>query len=60
MKLCAWRDDVDVADAHRLLSELNGSRDDIWRRLQPYLQPGRELKARYAFDDLWDELHGNS
>lgn len=54
MKLCAWRDDVDIADAARMLQELAGDHDDVWRRIEPFLQPGRELKARYAFDDLWD------
>lgn len=58
MKLCAWRDDVDVADARRLLKELAGSQEEIWGRVQPFLQPGRELKATYAFRDLWEELHG--
>lgn len=57
MKLCSWRDDVDVADARRLLQELSGSQDEIWERVKPFLQPGRELKATYAFDDLWEERH---
>ena len=58
MKLCAWRDDVDIADARRLLQELGGSQEEIWRRVEPFLQLGRELKATYAFADLWEELHG--
>jgi len=58
MKLCAWRDDVDIADARRLLQELSGSRQQVWDRVTPLLQPGKELKATYAFDDLWEELHG--
>lgn len=58
MKLCAWRDDVDVADARRLLAELPGTHEIIWRSIEPYLQPGRELKAKYAFEDLWEESHG--
>jgi hypothetical protein len=60
MKLCAWRDDVDIADARRLLRELSGSREEIWARIEPLLQPGHELKATYAFDDLWEELHGKA
>ena len=47
MKLCAWRDDVDIADARRLLAELSGTHEDIWRQVEAYLQPGRELKAKY-------------
>jgi hypothetical protein len=58
MKLCAWRDDVDIADARKLLSELSGDYDSIWKQVEPHLQPGRQLTAKLAFDDLWDELHG--
>lgn len=58
MKLCAWRDDVDIADARRLLQELSGSREQIWAHVKPFLQLGKELKATYAFADLWEELHG--
>jgi hypothetical protein len=25
-----------------------------WRSIVPHLVPGRELKAQYAFDDLWE------
>ncbi len=57
MKLCAWRDDVDIGDARRLLSELAGSREEIWNALEPYLTPGLELKAQYAFEDLWETSH---
>jgi hypothetical protein len=60
MKLCAWRDDVDIEDARLLLSRQPGGRDELWRRLEPHLVPGRELKARYAFDDLWEALYGHS
>ncbi|MFL5802420.1 MAG: DUF6036 family nucleotidyltransferase, partial [Roseiflexaceae bacterium] len=37
MKLCAWRDDVDIADASRLLTDLahTGRREELWRRLVP-------------------------
>jgi predicted nucleotidyltransferase len=54
MKLCAWRDDTDVADAARLLAELRGNNDEIWAKIEPHLQLGQELKARYAFEDLCD------
>ena len=54
MKLSAWRDDVDVADAARLLDEMTGGRDEIWRAVVPYLVPGSELKAQYAYADLWE------
>jgi predicted nucleotidyltransferase len=54
MKLSAWRDDLDVSDARLLLSKLSGDRASVWRQVEPYLVPGRELKAQYAFDDLWE------
>jgi hypothetical protein len=59
MKLSAWRDDLDITDARRLLEELSGSRAEIWRMVEPYLVPGDELKAQYAFADLWEELYGD-
>lgn len=61
MKLSAWRDDVDIADARRLLQELamsNRERDTLWSRIEPYLVPGDELTAQYAFLDLWETLYG--
>jgi hypothetical protein len=59
MKLSAWRDDVDIADARRLLQEMSGNRDEIWQAVEPYLVPGDELKAQYAFADLWETLYGD-
>lgn len=59
MKLSAWRDDIDIADARRLLAELSGDHDIVWHSLVPFLQPGRELKAQFAFEDLWEESHGS-
>jgi predicted nucleotidyltransferase len=61
MKLSAWRDDVDIADARRLLEELaqHSERDQIWQKVEPYLVRGDELKAQYAFQDLWETLYGN-
>jgi len=60
MKLSAWRDDIDIADARLLLSKLAGSSDEVWKQIEPYLVPGRELKARYAFEDLWELERGPS
>jgi hypothetical protein len=58
MKLSAWRDDVDISDARLLLAEVQGEREEVWRAIEPYLVPGRELKARFAFEDLWESVHG--
>lgn len=55
MKLSAWRDDVDVADARLLLSKLAGGREAVWQLVAPHVVPGRELKAQYALEDLWEE-----
>jgi len=60
MKLSAWRDDVDIADARRLLEEMSGSREEIWQAVEPYLVPGDELKAQYAFEDLWEARYGDN
>jgi hypothetical protein len=59
MKLCAWRDDVDIADARLLLPEILGTHAEVWSLIEPFLVPGRELKARYAFEDLWESVHGS-
>jgi hypothetical protein len=59
MKLSAWRDDVDIEDARLLLTKLGGDRTAIWQLVEPHLLPGRELKARYAFDDLWEVVRGD-
>ncbi len=62
MKLSAWRDDVDIADAQRLLEEMRpeAGLDAIWEKVQPYLVPGSELKAQYALQDLWETMYGNA
>jgi hypothetical protein len=57
MKLCAWRDDVDVADARQLLAAIPGTQQVVWSAVEAHLQAGRELVARYAFDDLWEEAN---
>ena len=54
MKLCAWRDQVDFDDARLLLSKISGSRDEVWAKVVPFLVPGRETTACYAFQDLWE------
>jgi predicted nucleotidyltransferase len=58
-KLAAWRDDLDIEDARLLLSKLAGDRDTVWEQVEPYLVPGRELKSRYALEDLWESEHAD-
>ncbi len=55
MKLSAWRDDVDIADARLLLRGISGDKSTVWSNLAAFLVPGKGLKAQYAFDDLWEE-----
>ncbi len=54
MKLSAWRDEVDIEDARQLIRLLSGESHEVWTRLEPFLVPGRELKARLAFQDLME------
>ena len=60
MKLAAWRDAIDRADARLLLSMLTGSREEIWAKVEPFVPPVYIDKASYALDDLWDSTHGTS
>ena len=62
MKLAAWRDSTDIADSRRLLQDLmpNADRNTIWKKVEPFLIPGRELKSKLAFDDLWETTDGQS
>ena len=57
MKLSAWRDELDISDARRLLREISGTREEVWQAIIPHLVPGNELKAQYAFEDLWEAMH---
>lgn len=63
MKLSAWRDDVDIQDAGRLLRELvRRSCEDqeaCWALIESYVIPSQILKARYAFLDLWESIYGD-
>lgn len=59
MKLSAWRDDVDIEDARLLLNKLTGTKAEIWSSVEVHLVPGRELKAKYAFEDIWELDRGH-
>lgn len=58
MKLAAWRDAVDRADAALLLSQLHGSAEDIWSAIRPFVPHALLDKASYAFEDLWEATRG--
>jgi hypothetical protein len=38
--------------------DMSGDRASVWKQVERHLVPGRELKARYAFDDLWEADRG--
>lgn len=60
MKLAAWRDAIDREDAKLLLSHLNGSAQEVWSSVQSFLPKHQVDKASYAFEDLWETLHGRT
>jgi hypothetical protein len=60
MKLAAWRDAIDRADAALLLSHLDGSAHEIWSTVERFVPPNLLDKASYAFEDLWEAMHGRS
>lgn len=60
LKLGAWRDDVDMADAETILGAMTGPREEVWAQVVAYLPRGQELKAQYAFEQLWETLHGDT
>jgi len=60
MKLAAWRDAIDRADAELLLSQMAGTADEIWSAVEPFVAPHQRDKASYAFEDLWETLYGRS
>jgi len=60
MKLSAWRDAVDRDDAKLLLQKMDGSRDQIWVAIEPFITKHHLDKASYAFEDLWEVLRGHS
>jgi hypothetical protein len=60
MKLAAWRDAIDRADAKLLLSHMTGVRGEVWSAILPFVPLPQRDKASYAFEDLWETLHGHS
>lgn len=60
MKLSAWRDDTDISDAAILLRSLGTDQggETLWSHIAPFVVYERELKAHYAFLDLWESLYG--
>ena len=59
MKLAAWRDAIDRADAKLLLSRMGGSVDEVWRAVERFVPPNERDKASYALEDLWEAMHGS-
>jgi hypothetical protein len=59
MKLAAWRDAIDRDDARLLLSRMAGSADEVWSAIRPFVPLHQLDKAAYAFEDLWETIHGH-
>ena len=57
-KLSALRDATDRADALTLMGDLDGSKEEVWARVEQYVQVA-DLKACYAFEEIWEDLHGD-
>lgn len=60
MKLAAWRDTIDRGDAKLLLSKMDGSAEELWAAVKQFVPLHQVDKASYAFEDLWETLHGRS
>lgn len=58
MKLAAWRDAIDRGDAMLLLSHMRGSQAEVWSEVLPLVPVAQRNKASYAFEDLWEAIHG--
>jgi hypothetical protein len=58
MKLMAWRDAVDRADARLLLMASGGDARAIWDSVARFVPAAWVDKAWYAFQDLWEATHG--
>ena len=58
MKLGAWRDDRDIADAVTIIGAIPGTKDEVWKSIEPFLNRGRELASSYAFESAWELAHG--
>jgi hypothetical protein len=58
MKLAAWRDAIDRADAALLLSRISGTQETVWASVEPLVPRTALDKAWYAFQDLWEASHG--
>lgn len=57
MKLSAWRDLQDRQDAEKIMADIApqyANKDALWQAVVPYVT---ELKAQYAFDELWERLY---
>jgi len=60
MKLSAWRDTTDFSDARFLLGKISGDKEYVWRIVEPFIIPGREIRARYAFEETWELVRENA
>jgi hypothetical protein len=59
LKLWAWRDDIDISDAGIFLGQLIGTKDAIWKDVETYVPEQYRQKVGYAFEELWEAVHGS-
>jgi hypothetical protein len=59
MKLAAWRDEIDIADARLLLSKIPGDFETVWSLIGGTVEAGARAQARYNYEDLWEDVHGS-
>ena len=59
LKLMAWRDDTDYADAFVFLRELPSEKREVWALVEPLLIEAYAQKASYAFEELWEVANGS-
>ncbi|MBM4112129.1 MAG: nucleotidyl transferase [Phycisphaerae bacterium] len=58
MKLAAWRDAIDRDDARILLKSIPGTAEEVWLTVKSRVPAPLLDKASYAFQDLWESVHG--
>ena len=62
MKLAAWRGQQDEDDARVVLTSLRlhyADKEALWEAIRPFLTVFENLKAHYAFEQLWEEMYGD-
>jgi hypothetical protein len=59
MKLAAWRDEVDIADARMLLAKIPGDLESVWSLVGGTIAESARAQARYNLQDLYEDVHAS-